>query len=86
MVEEKELDHWTTEEKLLVPFQREADKEGRSTFWFIFSVVMLSAALISLAEEVQHIETGFSGRKHDELCVVEVKPASAIVRAFSMEI
>lgn len=59
MVEEKELDHWTTEEKLLVPFQREADKEGRSTFWFIFSVVMLSAALISLAEEVQHIETVF---------------------------
>merc|ERR1719267_353107 len=48
-VEEKELDHWTMEEELLVPFQRNADREGRSTVWFIFSVVMLSAALISVA-------------------------------------
>merc|ERR1719174_442751 len=48
-VEEKELDHWISEEELLVPFQRRAEKEGRSTLWFIFSVVMLSAALISVA-------------------------------------
>jgi len=48
-VEEKELDIWTMEEELLVPFQRSADREGRSTVWFIFSVVMLSAALISVA-------------------------------------
>merc|ERR1719247_2832453 len=45
----QELDHWTAEEELLVPFAAKADKEGRSTLWFIFSVVMLSAALISVA-------------------------------------
>ena len=45
----QELDHWTTEEELLVPFAAKSDKEGRSTLWFIFSVVMLSAALISVA-------------------------------------
>jgi hypothetical protein len=44
----QELDHWSAEEELLVPFAR-TDKEGRSTLWFIFSVVMLSAALISVA-------------------------------------
>merc|ERR1719321_509065 len=50
MTEEvQELDHWTTEEELLVPFAAKADKEGRSTLWFVFSVVMLSAALISVA-------------------------------------
>jgi len=47
--ENQELDHWTAEEELLVPFAAKADKEGRSTLWFIFSVVMLSAALISVA-------------------------------------
>jgi len=48
----RELHHWTTEEELLVPFAAKVDKEGRSTLWFIFSVVTLSAALISVASRV----------------------------------
>lgn len=47
--EVQELSHWTAEEELLVPFAARGAKQGRSTLWFIFSVVMLSAALISVA-------------------------------------
>jgi len=47
--EVQELNHWTAEEELLVPLTAKAEKQGRSTLWFIFTVVMLSAALISVA-------------------------------------
>jgi len=47
--EVQELSHWTSEEELLVPFAARGAKQGRSTLWFIFSVVMLSAALLSVA-------------------------------------
>merc|ERR1719502_1977448 len=40
---------WTTEEELLVPFKAKSSTQTRSVPWFIFSVVMLSAALISVA-------------------------------------
>jgi hypothetical protein len=46
---QRELDHWTTEEELLVPFSARSTTQTRSKAWFIFSVVMLSAALISVA-------------------------------------
>merc|ERR1719263_2204334 len=47
--------HWTTEEELLVPFSARApftaktEAGSRSVLWFVFSVVMLSAALVSVA-------------------------------------
>lgn len=47
-----QLEHWTTEEELLVPFPARATSpspHSRSVPWFLFSVVMLSAALISVA-------------------------------------
>jgi hypothetical protein len=47
--QQRELDHWTTEEELLVPFSARSTTQSRSKAWFIFSVVMLSAALISVA-------------------------------------
>jgi hypothetical protein len=46
-----ELNHWEVHEELLVPFQRGAT-QSRSVPWFLFSVVMLSAALISVASRV----------------------------------
>jgi len=46
-----ELNHWEVHEELLVPFQRPSG-QGRSMTWFLFSVVMLSAALISVASRV----------------------------------
>merc|ERR1719453_975877 len=51
----QELNHWTTEEELLVPFsarapfQAKTEAGSRSVLWFVFSVVMLSAALVSVA-------------------------------------
>ena len=47
--EVRELNHWHAEEELLVPFPSNSSSKGRSGLWFIFSVVMLSAALISVA-------------------------------------
>jgi len=47
--EVQELDHWTTEEELVVPFAARATTQRRSMPLFLFSVVMLSAALISVA-------------------------------------
>jgi len=47
--EVRELDHWTVEEELLVPFPAKLTPQSRSVPWFLFSVVMLSAALISVA-------------------------------------
>jgi len=47
--EVQELNHWMIEEELLVPFAAKTETEGRSKLWFIFSVVMLSAALVSVA-------------------------------------
>jgi len=47
--EVQELNLWHAEEELLVPLLAKADSRGRSAFWFMFSVVMLSAALISVA-------------------------------------
>merc|ERR1719271_1085945 len=46
-----ELNHWEVHEELLVPFTR-ATSQSRSVPWFLFSVVMLSAALISVASRV----------------------------------
>merc|ERR1719453_994539 len=46
-----ELNHWEVHEELLVPFQR-GTTQSRSVPWFLFSVVMLSAALISVASRV----------------------------------
>jgi len=48
-VEVQELLHWTPEEELLVPFPSKTTTQSRSVPWFLFSVVMLSAALISVA-------------------------------------
>jgi hypothetical protein len=45
----RELNLWHIEEELLVPFPSKSSSKGRSSLWFIFSVVMLSAALISVA-------------------------------------
>jgi len=50
--EVQELNHWTAEEELLVPkipFTAKAEAASRSKLWFLFSVVMLSAALVSVA-------------------------------------
>jgi len=47
--EVRELNLWHAEEELLVPFPAKSTSKGRSAFWFIFSVVMLSAALVSVA-------------------------------------
>lgn len=47
--EVRELNLWHAEEELLVPFPSKSNSKGRSGLWFIFSVVMLSAALISVA-------------------------------------
>merc|ERR1719263_567769 len=44
-----ELSHWEVHEELLVPFPARATTQSRSVPWFLFSVVMLSAALISVA-------------------------------------
>jgi hypothetical protein len=67
----QELDHWTAEEELLVPFAAKADKEGRSTLWFIFSVVMLSAALISVASRaaapIKTAKAALTGGQTDEI-------------------
>jgi hypothetical protein len=46
-----ELGHWEVHEELLVPFTR-APTQSRSPVVFLFSVVMLSAALISVASKV----------------------------------
>jgi hypothetical protein len=46
-----ELSHWEVHEELLVPFTR-ATTQSRSVAWFLFSVLMLSAALISVASRV----------------------------------
>jgi len=45
----QELNHWISEEELLVPFPAKPEKGSRSMLWFVFSVVMLSAALVSVA-------------------------------------
>merc|ERR1719329_1866661 len=45
----QELNHWILEEELLVPFAAKTDTGSRSKVWFVFSVVMLSAALVSVA-------------------------------------
>jgi len=46
----RELNLWHVEEELLVPFPAKSTSDGRSSgLWFIFSVVMLSAALVSVA-------------------------------------
>merc|ERR1719197_1720344 len=47
-----ELNHWEVHEELLVPFPARATEKSRSVPWFLFSVVMLSAALISVASRV----------------------------------
>jgi len=47
--EVRELNLWHAEEELLVPFPAKSNSKDRSALWFIFSVVMLSAALISVA-------------------------------------
>jgi len=47
--EVRELNLWHMDEELLVPFPIKSDGKGRSAMWFIFSVVMLSAALVSVA-------------------------------------
>jgi len=47
-----ELNHWEVHEELLVPFPARATAKSRSVPWFLFSVVMLSAALISVASRV----------------------------------
>ena len=47
--EVRELNLWHAEEELLVPFSAKSNSKDRSALWFIFSVVMLSAALISVA-------------------------------------
>merc|ERR1719263_1810401 len=44
-----ELSHWEVHEELLVPFPARSTTQSRSVPWFLFSVVMLSAALISVA-------------------------------------
>merc|ERR1719498_569938 len=46
------LNHWEVHEELLVPFPARATTQSRSITWFVFSVVMLSAALISVASRV----------------------------------
>ena len=46
--EVQELLHWIPEEELLVPFPAKTT-QSCSVPWFLFSVVMLSAALISVA-------------------------------------
>merc|ERR1740133_553787 len=43
------LHQWTAEEELLVPFAAKTDTGSRSKVWFVFSVLMLSAALVSVA-------------------------------------
>jgi len=48
----QELNHWTAEEELLVPFAAKTTKQGRSTTWFILTIIMLSAALVSVASRV----------------------------------
>merc|ERR1719223_202759 len=45
----QELHQWAAEEELLVPFAAKTDTGSRSKVWFVFSVVMLSAALVSVA-------------------------------------
>jgi hypothetical protein len=47
--EVRELNLWHAEEELLVPYPSNTNSKGRSALWFIFSVVMLSAALVSVA-------------------------------------
>jgi len=45
----RELHQWAAEEELLVPFAAKTDTGSRSKVWFVFSVLMLSAALVSVA-------------------------------------
>jgi len=45
----QELHQWAAEEELLVPFAAKTDTGSRSKVWFVFSVLMLSAALVSVA-------------------------------------
>jgi len=50
--EEQELQHWTAEEELLVPFPAKIARGGRNILWFVFTVAMLAAALLSVVSHV----------------------------------
>jgi len=50
--EEQELQHWTAEEELLVPFPAKIARGGRNILWFVFTVAMLVAALLSVVSHV----------------------------------
>jgi hypothetical protein len=74
--EVQQLHQWAAEEELLVPFAAKTATEGRSKLWFIFSVVMLSAALVSVASRaaapVKIAKAALQGLSHtDELKTIK---------------
>ena len=78
--EVRELNLWHAEEELLVPFPTKSNSKARSTPWFIFSVVMLSAALISVASRaaapVQAAKAALQSLSHpDEITKIKADMA-----------